>query len=52
VSKGKKAKPLVIDNRRYPSTEEVARLFRIPARRVRELKALAAELLEEDKPAE
>ncbi len=42
---GKTAKHLVIDNRTYPSTEEVARVLRVPAQRFRQLKDLAAKQL-------
>jgi len=35
--------PPVIDNRRFPSTDELAKLFKVPAARVRRLKELAAE---------
>jgi hypothetical protein len=35
----------VIDNRRFPSTEEIAKLLKVPAGRVRRLKELAAETL-------
>jgi hypothetical protein len=35
----------VIDNRRYPSTEEVAKILKVPAGRVRQLKELAVETL-------
>jgi hypothetical protein len=41
-TQSKTAKPPVIDNRTYPSTEEVARVLRVPADRVRQLKDLAA----------
>jgi hypothetical protein len=43
------AKPPVIDNRRDPSTEEVARILNVPPNRVRQLKDLAAKTL---KPVE
>ena len=32
----------VIDNRKYPSTEEVGKILNVPASRVRQLKDLAA----------
>ncbi|MDQ2776140.1 MAG: hypothetical protein M3Y57_14665 [Acidobacteriota bacterium] len=39
------AKHPVIDNRTYPSTDEVGKLLNVPASRVRELKNLAARTL-------
>jgi hypothetical protein len=42
--KRKKVKHPVIDNSTYPSTEEVAKLFRVPAYRVRQLKDLAKKI--------
>jgi hypothetical protein len=45
VSTGTAAKHPVIDNRKYPSTEEVGRILNVPARRVRQLKDLAAKKL-------
>lgn len=35
----------IIDNTRYPSTEEVAKLLKVPAGRVRRLKELVDETL-------
>ncbi len=44
---GAAAKHPVIDNRKYPSTEEVGRILSVPASRVRQLKDLAAKKLKE-----
>ncbi len=43
----RKRPPLIIDNSRYPTSEETAKLYKIPAHRVRWLKALAAESIQE-----
>ena len=40
----------VIDNRRYPTTEEVGELLNVPPKRVREIKKWAEELLDRKKP--
>jgi hypothetical protein len=45
ASSGAAAKHPVIDNREYPSTEEVGRILKVPASRVRQLKDLAAKTL-------
>ncbi len=39
------AKHPVIDNRTYPSTDEVGKILNVPASRVRQLKNLAARKL-------
>ena len=39
------AKHPVIDNRKYPSTEEVGRILNVPANRIRRIKDLAAKKL-------
>jgi hypothetical protein len=44
LEKQRKVRHPVIDNSKYPSTEEVARLFRVPAYRVRQLKDLAKKI--------
>jgi len=43
----RKTPPVIIDNSRYPTTDEVAKLFKIPPARLRWLKALAAESVKE-----
>jgi hypothetical protein len=45
VISGNNDKHPVIDNRKYPSSEEVGRILRVPAKRVRQLKELAEKLL-------
>jgi hypothetical protein len=45
ASSGTTSQHPIIDNRKYPSTEEVARILKVPASRVRQLKDLAAETL-------
>lgn len=39
------AKHPIIDNRKYPSTEEVGRILNVPPSRVRQLKELATKTL-------
>ena len=45
VNSGGAAKHPIIDNRNYPSTEEVGRILNVPANRVRQLKHLAVKKL-------
>jgi hypothetical protein len=45
ASKRKTTKQPVIDNTRFPSTEEVGRLLGVPPERVRQLKELAAKIV-------
>lgn len=45
VNSDSDAKRPIIDNRNYPSTEEVGRILSVPANRVRQLKDLAIKKL-------
>lgn len=45
VNPGSPAKHPVIDNRKYPTTEEVGRILNVPANRIRQIKDLAAKKL-------
>lgn len=44
VNSGNPSKHPVIDNRKYPSTEDVGRILNVPASRVRQIKELAKKL--------
>ncbi|HMF75017.1 MAG TPA: hypothetical protein VK604_05090 [Bryobacteraceae bacterium] len=45
VSRKSASKHPVIDNRKYPSTEDVGKILNVPATRVQQLKELAAQLV-------
>ena len=42
----------VIDNRRYPTTEEVGKLLNVPPERIREIKEFAAKIFDKKENSE